>query len=511
MHQCVRSLVVGQIILVILFLGSTIVAINKKVPIRVGWESKPRTYDPRYAVDANSQYLENLLHCSLLAFDSKGRLVNELAKTWRWKTPTTLELELDESFRYADGKAVSLEDVKATYDFFSQSQTMHPSPRALAFKHVKSIRIEGKRILFDLERPDASFLTNLVLGILPKNIRADQVIDERSVIKGCGPFVHERSTLNEIFLQKNTFYSGAKSRQTTGVNIKIVKDENTRFYKLQKQELDLVQNGINYEKLSNLSAYKTLSMQTAPSLKTTYLGFNFNDPVLKDHRVRKAIALAIDKDMIIKYIFKGLAIPATTMLPPSNIFYNNALKDYKQNLVRANKLLDDAGYRLKPDLNSRFVLTIKTTNNPTRRAIAMALVGQLKHVGITLKVKTLEWGRFKYDVDNGLVQLWTLSWVGFKDPDIYRYAFSTDSFSPKGGNRGRFSHAELDKLLDKGIVTTDQKKRKQIYDQVQLLIHEQLPYIFLFHEKNYVVMHQDIKQFQLYADGRYASLLNVYK
>ena len=96
MHQCVRSLVVGQIILVILFLGSTIVAINKKVPIRVGWESKPRTYDPRYAVDANSQYLENLLHCSLLAFDSKGRLVNELAKTWRWKTPTTLELELDE-------------------------------------------------------------------------------------------------------------------------------------------------------------------------------------------------------------------------------------------------------------------------------------------------------------------------------------------------------------------------------------------------------------------------------
>ena len=273
----------------------------------------------------------------------------------------------------------------------------------------------------------------------------------------------------------------------------------------------MVQNGINYEKLSNLSAYKTLTMQTAASLKTTYLGFNFNDPILKDHRVRKAIALAMDKEMIIKYIFKGLAIPATTMLPPSSAFYNKGLKDYQRNVVLANKLLDEAGYRIKPNVNSRFVLTIKTTNNPTRRAIAMAIAGQLQHIRIKIKVKTLEWGRFKYDVDNGLVQLWTLSWVGFKDPDIYRYAFATESFAPNGGNRGRFSHAGLDKLLDEGIVTIDPKKRKHIYDQVQQLIHEQLPYVFLFHEKNYVVMRDNVKQFKLYADGRYASLLNVYK
>ena len=200
MHQLVRYLGIGQIALVMLSVNSSIIAVNKKLPIRIGWESKPRTYDPRYAVDANSQYLENLLHCSLLTFDPDGQLVNDLAKTWRWKNPTTLEFELNESFRYADGKQVTLEDVKASYDFFSKTQTAQPSPRALAFRHVKAIRIEGKTIVFQLARPDASFLTNLVLGILPKHIQHDQFINERSQVKGCGPFVHQKSTLNEIFL-----------------------------------------------------------------------------------------------------------------------------------------------------------------------------------------------------------------------------------------------------------------------------------------------------------------------
>lgn len=494
-----------------LLFSFSIFAIDQKESVVIAWESKPRTFDPRYAVDANSQYLENLLHCSLVDFDGQGNLIADLAKKWQWKNSTTLEFEIKDSFRYSDGNPVKLEDIKSTYDFFSRANPKHPSPRAVAFENIKKIVIEGSKLIFYLEHPDASFLTNLVVGILPKGFMQDKIIEASTNVKGCGPFLHKQSNLNEIHLSKNTFYPSSDINKVGGVTIKIVKDENTRFFKLQKGEVDLVQNGINYEKIANLSSYKDLKLMSIPSLKTTYLGFNFKDPILKDIRVRKAITLALDKKAIIRYILKGLATPATTMLPSSSEYYNSKLKPYEKNIQEANKLLDQGGYKYQEKTKSRFSLTIKTTNNPTRTAIAKAIAGDLNKIGIKLKIKTLEWGRFKYDVEKGLIQLWTLSWVGYKDPDIYRYAFSTDSMPPHGGNRGNFSHPELDSLLKEGIRTIDLKERKNIYLQVQQIIHEQIPYVFLFHENHSVVMSKKISGYKLYADGRYFSLLHVDK
>src|SRR5690606_34399391 len=135
--------------------------------LTVGWESLPRTYDPRYAIDANSQYLENLLHCSLVDYDSNGQLISNLAKKWAWKDSKTLDVELLNQVKFADGSTVSAEDVKATFDYFIQEKHKFPTPRSGAFNKLKAVSIKGNIITFQLSEPDVTFIDNLAVGILP--------------------------------------------------------------------------------------------------------------------------------------------------------------------------------------------------------------------------------------------------------------------------------------------------------------------------------------------------------
>jgi peptide/nickel transport system substrate-binding protein len=93
--------------------------------------------------------------------------------------------------------------------------------------------------------------------------------------------------------------------------------------------------------------------------------------------------------------------------------------------------------------------------------------------------------------------------------DIFRYVFASESFPPHGGNRGWYSNPHLDKILEDARRNHDFEKRKPLYFEVQKIIDQDLPYAFLWHEKNFVVHNKAIKGFELFADGRYSSLVNV--
>ncbi len=478
--------------------------------ITIAWQAAPRHYDPRYAVDANSQYLENLLHCSLIDFDKNGTIVKYLSDRWTWVTPKTLQVEIKKNATFGDGTPVTAQDVQATYLFFLDKKVHPPSPRSFPFSDLQEIKVINRyTIQFLLKEPNATFINNLIIGILPKAVAQSPMIKSHNKIKGCGPYLHKESTLTSIHLEKNPLFSlGEKAK--SHVVIKVVKDATTRFAKLQAGEVDLVQNGITLEKVKNINSYKNLTVAHQAALKTTYLGFNFRDPILSNRKVREAISLAIDRNSIIKYIFHNYAIPSFSMLPPSSAFFHKEIKEIRLNHKKANQLLDEAGYKRVKAGSHRMTLSYKTTNDKTRLAIAKVIASDLKKIGIQLKVQNLEWGRFKSDIERGNVQLWSLSWIGFKDPDIYNYAFSSQSFPPIGANRGRYSNPELDKLLKLGKETLDQEKRKQIYFKVQEILSRDLPYIYLFHESNLAVMTNKLKNFEVYADGRYSSLKRAY-
>jgi peptide/nickel transport system substrate-binding protein len=348
-----------------------------------------------------------------------------------------------------------------------------------------------------------------VVGILPATLASAEMITDPTKLTGCGPFKIITSDFSTVVLNRNPNYSLTAPSNLEGVEVKIVKDEQTRMVKLEKGELDLVQNLLSRDKLKALdSRAKNLNVARRPGLNVTYLGFNMKDKIAGNIAVRQAIAHAIDREAIIKHLLGGYAIPASTILPPNDPYLNKDIRAPQLDPKLAEKLLDEAGFK-DPDgagPKERLEIEYKTTTDQTRVSIAKAIAGQLKKVGIKVNVVSMDWGKFKADVEAGRIQMWSLSWIGFKDPDIYRFAFGSANFPPAGPNRGYYKNEKLDKLLDEGVAQTDMSKRQSIYRDVQQIVANELPYVFLWHEEAFAVTAKSVRGFQLFADGRLSSL-----
>src|SRR5690606_24425182 len=139
----------AKIVLCGLLLSGSAAAVASE-PLTLAWDAEPRTIDPRYATDANSQYLENLVHCSLIGFDQDGKTIELLAEEMSWTTPTTLKVKIASKAKFSDGTAVTPADVKATYDFFLATDVKEPSPRKGAFSNVSEIKTGKDEVTFVL-------------------------------------------------------------------------------------------------------------------------------------------------------------------------------------------------------------------------------------------------------------------------------------------------------------------------------------------------------------------------
>lgn len=143
-------------------------------------------------------------------------------------------------------------------------------------------------------------------------------------------------------------------------------------------------------------------------------------------------------------------------------------------------------------------LVYKTSTDAQRLRLATIMQAQMHEAGIDLEIKSLDWGTFFEDVKQGQFQLFGLTWVGVNTPDIYAKAFASYNLPPKGFNRGRFSDAHLDGLLD-----------KHDWQAATAYIHQQLPYVPLWYEGQFVAFRHGISQYQPKLDGNWDDLASI--
>ena len=240
--------------------------------------------------------------------------------------------------------------------------------------------------------------------------------------------------------------------------------------------------------------------------------FNVTDPVLKDKRVRQAVACAIDRQAIVDAIWRGQARLANTLLPVGHwaAATNEELAQYPHDVARAQRLLEEAGFPAGKD-GVRMRLTMKTSTDETTRLMAAVLQQQLRAAGIRAGDSVGGVWDVLCGCDKGAFQMYALRWIGSnEDPDIFRYAYGSGSFPPKGGNRGRYSNARVDALLAEAAASSDRAVRKKDYVEVQQILAEELPGIPLWYPNNEVVHTRRIvecaaagvRQLRLSARGR---------
>jgi peptide/nickel transport system substrate-binding protein len=465
--------------------------------IVVGVQAGPNTLDPRIATDDVAQRVGQLVFSSLMTFDDSLRVVPELAERLENPTPTTYVVTLRRGVLFHDGHELTSADVVYTYRSLLAPDFV--SPLKGAFQLLESVvALDRYTVRFTLSEPFGSFPVNLVSPpIVPENAGADFAAH----VVGTGPYRFVRYlTDDRIELAAFDGYFGG-TPANSGLVLRVVPDLTMMGLELRKGTLDVVVNDLTPDMVYELQRDDDLQTVEAPGTDFQYVGINLRDPALADIRVRRALGYAIDREAIATYLRRGMARPAAGLLPPVSWAYDPDIFEFTHDPARAAALLEEAGY---PDPDGagplpRLRLSLKVSTNEASRLQATVIQQDLREAGIDLDVRTYEFATLYADVLAGNFQLYTLQWTGgsLADPDILRRVFHSAQVPPNGFNRGFFSNARVDALIDAASTETDLDRRRELYGQAQAIIADEAPYICLWHRDNAAVARRELSGIHL--------------
>jgi ABC-type transport system substrate-binding protein len=424
-------------------------------------ESMPANLDPRIGTDAQSEDLDGLIFDGLVQRDAQMNFVADLAESWEIPNPLTYVFHLRRGVKFHDGRALTSADVKYTLDSIVSGAVQ--TPKRGAFELVEAVDTpDDSTVVIHLRQPYASFLANLsrlAIGIVPAGTGAGVSQDPI----GTGPFRFVSMTPDEqIILERNPGYFGAAPK-IRRVRFRVVPEAIVRALELRKGTADIGGvDSLTPDMVVALEKQPGIVVDEQPGTQLAYVAFNFGDPILAHRDVRQALAYATDRETLVRYLLRGQARLASSLLPPNDWAYEPNVKKYPYDPAQAERLLDAAGFPRGPD-GVRFHVTLKTTTEESARLLGEALSNQWRRVGVVLELRSLETATFFADITRGSFQLYVLRWTGYTnyDPDIFDYVFNSQRVPPVGANRGHYDNPALDALLDEQRVATDPAKRKE--------------------------------------------------
>jgi peptide/nickel transport system substrate-binding protein len=471
-------------------------------------ESMPANLDPRIGTDAQSQHLDGLIFDSLLAHDAQMNMVGDLSERWETPDPLTYVFHLRPGVKFHDGRLFTSVDVKFTFESILDGTVK--TPKRGAFRMVTSVEApDDLTVVFHLREPYASFLWNLTkpgVGIVPRGSGPE--IAQHPI--GTGPFQFvDAITDQEIVLQRNTSYFGDAGEaagvrgNVERVRFRIVPDALVRALELRKGSADVAINSLSPDMVVTLAKERGIVADEQPGTTIAYVGFNLEDPILSHREVRQALAYATDRATLIKYLMRGQARAAASLLPPNHWAYDPDVRQYDFDPGRAEQLLDAAGFKRGAG-GVRFRLEFKTSTEEYSRLLSEAIADEWQRVGVAVELRPLEFATFYADLQRGSFQVSAQRWVGGNnDPDIFESVFSSKKIPPNGSNRGHYRNPKLDALIDQARMEMDREKRKALLWEIQGIVAEDEPYINLWYPDNVCVHRERLTDIVIPPAGDY--------
>jgi peptide/nickel transport system substrate-binding protein len=329
-------------------------------------------------------------------------------------------------------------------------------------------------------------------AIQPKHILEGEDLRETKYARnpvGNGPYrLKEWKAGSRLVLEANPdYFEGRPGIER--VIFSTIPDLTTMFLELKAGAVDMM--GLTPQQYvfqsKDPAVAETFNQFRFLSFSYTYLGYNLESPLFKDVRVRRAIAHAVDKKTIVAGALMGQGEPTIGPYVPGTWVYNTKIRDYPADLATAHKLLADAGWVkdeqgvLRNKRGQKFAFSIMTNQgNEQRIKTAVMIQSQLKPLGMDVSIRTVEWAAFfSQFVNKGFYDTVILGWTTPLDPDLYDVWHSSRRVAG-GLNFMKYKNEEADDLIIKARKTFDQAKRKQYYDRIQELLHEDQPYCFLY-------------------------------
>ncbi len=457
--------------------------------------------DPRFAYTGWEVRVSRLIAPGLVGAAELGLGPTPgLAESLTSEDDRTWIARLRQDARFPDGRPVDAEDVRHTFATVMDPLMGSPYRKVWEETLEKVEVLDARTVRLRLRRPYAALTTDLEgLGI----------VDRRggSETGGAGPYrIVERGT-DRVVLARNPHYR--PQPRTERLVVRTIRDPNSRVLALMGGSADLIENGVTPLVLETLEHEPDLTVVYGASATVSYLGFNLEDPVLRDRRVRQAIAMAIDRRRLVAARLRGHAALAGGILDEGNPFFDPEARGWPYDPAAARRLLAEAGH---PHLE----LTWRTSALPDRIGLVRVMARMLADVGITIEVRPFEFATLMDDVRKGNFQLFSLQLTDVVEPDVLRAVFHsaripTAANGWAGLNRFRYRNAEVDGLLDQAVAVIDPQRRKPLYARAQRALAEDLPALPLWHEENVIVSRRALQGVRISKTGRLDGLLGAYK
>lgn len=432
------------------------------------------TLDPRNGSGTITTNVMAYVYDSLLKTDETGKVVPNLAESFKQVDATTWEFVLKKDAKFSDGSPLTADDVKYTVDSFKD-----PSKNfklASDYKFMEIVVQDPQHFQIKLETPFQSLPLRLTcMSILPKAY-LEKVGDEKFSQEpiGSGPYkIKEWTKDNQVVLVRNENYYGTKPKADKVV-FKIIPEAASRLAALESHEVDVV-SGVQTSEIERLKKASGLKVVGGPTTRVIFLGMNLKtDSPLKDKRVRQALNYAVDKQEIIKGVLDGNATQIATIATPQYQFADPNVTPYEYNPEKAKELLKEAGYPDGFDIQMSLVEGYMNGED-----VAQAISGQLAKVGVKMTpVMEASSGRTPKFKSATILPIYMMGIGGpYSDIDLV----SKISFS-SGERYSTWSDPKFDALRAKAEETIDPKEAQAAWTELQNYIKEEAPAVFLYQQ-----------------------------
>jgi peptide/nickel transport system substrate-binding protein len=367
---------------------------------------------------------------------------------------------------------------------------------------------DPKTVVITISRPAIknTLLANLVaIPIIPDGSAAQQ----KDAPIGTGPFKFTSfdASQNIVELAANDAYWNGPPKFPK-LRLKTVTDANSLQAELQTGGVDIAPNPSNLppDMLKALGSSGNLKIDQFEGSNIQYLVFNATSAPLNNVKVRQAIGYAIDRERIVKDLFSGQATVAASILPSLSWAYA-AGHEYKYDPAKARQLLQEAGYKNEP-INFKYGAGNAATNQ-----YAQVIQSSLADVGLNVQIETLEVNVIRQQLAQGQFQIYTGVWIGGNTDPIFMKNLFSSTMIPSSTvpccNRGRYSNADVDKLLEDAVNATDKAQSKQLYAKVWDSVSNDLPLLPLWYPANIVVSNKRIGNVKMSGSGDWGFLKDI--
>lgn len=438
-----------------------------------GLSTDPSNFEPHFSTGAASTSVKLMCYSTLLTYDANNQLIGDLAEEFGWADDTTYQVKVRQGVTFHDGSDLTVDDVIYSLNRIRDPDTA--ATNAPYYEQVTDISAgDGNTVNIKFAKPFAAFpfiLAN-TNNYIVSQAWMESGVDPKLQMMGTGPFKFiERVPGVSIKLEKNPNYFIEGLPYLDGITFQPMPDDTTRMTALRSGTVDFV-DYVPYTQMSIIENDPNFQFMSDSVSGFGWIGFNHEMDPVNNQDIRQAIAHGMNRETMVQTAFAGYGAPITGgLIPEGMIGYAPDLEGtFNGDYDKAKALLDKAGHNpLKLPMLSTSTYTV--ISRPAEAAQA-----ELTQANIDMKLELQEWLTFRQSVADGTfpVHAWGTA-IAYADPDfLYQYMHSTGT----SAKWFRFSNEKMDALLDEGRYSTDNAKRDEIYQEVQTLAAEIIPWVY---------------------------------